>query len=249
VVNPKVLTLMRHLALPLMLFGAYAVATSLIPFVYLPPLPAIWDAGVEWVRTSWQTDIIPSVRNLAVGYAFGSFIAVVLGLWLGRNPLLRATFEPIATFVRSIPPIALIPVFILTFGIGDLMRIRVIAVATFLPVLVNAIDGAAQIDQALDDLAQTNHLTGRDRVFSIILPGALPQILTGMKTSLIIAIIMIFTSELLGATNGIGAFILESQRIFDIPGLWAGTLFLTLLGFVLSRLFDVAEERLLAWRL
>lgn len=246
--DKRLLELAKVVTLPLACIALYWVASSTTGSVFLPTPPEIGSAMVEWVQSSWQKDIVPSIRNLVVGYVIGSLAGIALGILLGRNPAIRWIVEPVATFVRSIPPIALVPIFMLSLGIGDFMRVTVIAVGVFFPVLVSAIDGAAGIESALDDVVAVNHISKRDQLFDIIIPGAMPQILTGMKTSLTIAIILIFTSELLGATSGIGAFILESQRFFAMPSLWAGTLLLGLLGLVLSWLFEVAETRLLAWR-
>lgn len=238
----------KYLALPLILLAAYALITTMLSFVYFPSPLAIWEALISWLSSRWDIDVLPSIRNLLVGYAIGCALGATLGIVLGLNRTLREIIEPIATFVRSIPPIALVPIFILALGLADSMRISVIATGAFFPVLVNAIDGAAGVDPVLRDVAKTQRLKRRFIIGSIVIPSALPQILAGMKTALTISIILIFTSELIGATDGIGAFILQSERFFAIPALWAGTLLLGLLGFVLSRLFDLVESRALSWR-
>ena len=241
-------SVLAPLALPAALLALYAVLTSLFSFVYLPGPLAIWEALSGWVVGNWATDIVPSIRNLLTGFVIGSALGIAVGLALGTNRILRELFEPLATFARSVPPIALIPIFMLLLGVDDSMRIAVIATGAFFPVLINAIDGVQGIEPTLRDVARVHQLNRRVILTSIIVPGALPQILAGMKTALTISIILIFTSELRGSTNGIGAFILQSERFFAIPALWAGTLFLGLLGFLLSRLFDLVEERLLSWR-
>lgn len=240
--------LARQTVLPVVLLIVYAVPTTILDLIYLPSPQEIAVALFDWVTNRWQADIVPSLRNLALGFGLGTFFGAALGLALGMVPWLRETFEPLATFLRGIPPIALIPIFMLAMGVDDSMRIAVIATGAFFPVLVNAIDGAAQLDHTLRDMARVHHVRLHHYVKDIVLPGALPQILAGAKVSLTIAIILIFTSELRGASEGIGAFILQSDRFFAMAPLWAGTFFLGLLGFALMRMFAAVEGRLLAWR-
>lgn len=238
----------QHLALPVALLVLYAIPTTLIDFLYLPSPQAIFVALYEWIINRWRIDIVPSIANLMIGFGIGTLLGTAIGIALGMVRWLRETVEPLATFLRSVPPIALIPIFMIAMGVGDSMRIAVIATGAFFPVLVNAIDGAAQLEVTLRDMARVHHITIPYVIKDIVLPGALPQILAGMKVSLTISIILIFTSELRGASQGIGAFILQSDRFFAMAPLWAGTFFLGLLGFVLMRIFVAIEGRLLAWR-
>jgi ABC-type nitrate/sulfonate/bicarbonate transport system permease component len=115
------------------------------------------------------------------------------------------------------------------------------------PVLLNTIDGVTGIDPTLRETARVYGVGGRDRLRRIVLPAASPQIFAGMRTSLSLALILMVISEMVASTNGIGFFVLQSQRSFAIPEMWSGILLLGLLGYALNLIFVVVERRVLAW--
>ena len=115
------------------------------------------------------------------------------------------------------------------------------------PVLLNTIDGVTGIDPTLRETARVYGVSGRDRLLRIVLPAASPQIFAGMRTSLSLALILMVISEMVASTNGIGFFVLQSQRSFAIPEMWSGILLLGLLGYALNLIFVLVERRVLAW--
>ena len=108
-------------------------------------------------------------------------------------------------------------------------------------------DGVTGIDPTMRETARSYGVSGRDRLWRIVLPAASPQIFAGMRTSLSLALILLVISEMVASTNGIGFFVLQSQRSFAIPEMWAGILLLGLLGYALNLIFLLAERRVLAW--
>ena len=150
-------------------------------------------------------------------------------------------------FLRSIPPPALIPFAIVVIGVGDDMKVFIIAFVCLWPVLLNTIDGINGIDPTLKDTARVFGISGRDKLLRMTLPAASPQIFAGMRLSLSLALILMVISEMVASTNGIGFFVLQSQRSFAIPEMWSGILLLGILGYVFNLVFMIIERRVLAW--
>ena len=150
-------------------------------------------------------------------------------------------------FLRAIPPPALLPFSIVVLGVGNSGKIFLIAFVCVWPVLLNTIDGVTAIDPTLRETARVYGVKGMDRLRRIVLPAACPQIFAGMRTSLSLALILMVISEMVASTDGIGFFVLQSQRSFAIPEMWSGILLLGLLGYVLNVIFILVERRVLAW--
>ena len=172
------------------------------------------------------SDVVPSLVRLGLGYAIACFVAIALGLALGLSRPLRRALDPVVQFLRSIPPPALLPFGILVLGVGNSMKVFIIAFVCVWPVLLNTIDGVAGVDPTLRETARVYGIGARDRVLRVMLPAAAPQIFAGMRTSLSLALILMVISEMVASTNGIGYFVLQSQRSFAIPEMWSGILLL-----------------------
>jgi ABC-type nitrate/sulfonate/bicarbonate transport system permease component len=114
-------------------------------------------------------------------------------------------------------------------------------------VLLNTMDGIGGIDHTLLDTARVYQIGARDRILRIMLPAAGPQIFAGLRTSLSLSLILMVISEMVASTNGIGYFVLQSQRTFAIPEMWAGIVLLGILGYVLNLIFLLVERRVLRW--
>ena len=193
------------------------------------------------------SDVWPSLRRMAIGYAVAVVLGVAIGTALGTSRTLRRAVSPIVEFLRSIPPPALLPFAIVVIGVGDDMKIFIIAFVCIWPVLLNTIDGINGIEPTLRDIARVYGVSGRDRLLRMTLPAASPQIFAGMRLSLSLAVILMVISEMVASTNGIGFFVLQSQRSFAIPEMWSGILLLGILGYLLNLIFVIVERRVLAW--
>ncbi len=135
----------------------------------------------------------------------------------------------------------------MVIGVGNSMKVLIIAFVCLWPVLLNTIDGITGIDPTLNDTARVYGVRGLTRLRLVVLPAAGPQIFAGMRTSLSLAVILMVISEMVASTNGIGFFVLQSQRSFAIPEMWSGILLLGILGYVLNVIFILVERRVLAW--
>jgi ABC-type nitrate/sulfonate/bicarbonate transport system permease component len=233
---------------PLALIGLWAVWSAGSETFYYPPLTDILETfGETWIFERVGSDVVPSLLRLGAGYVIAVVAAVLVGIPLGLNRTARRAASPIVEFLRAIPPPALLPLAIVVIGVGNSMKIAIIAFVCLWPVLLNTIDGIRGIDPTLNDTTRSYGVRGLTRLRLVVLPAASPQIFAGMRTSLSLAVILMVISEMVASTNGIGFFVLQSQRSFAIPEMWSGILLLGILGYVLNVLFLLIERRVLAW--
>jgi ABC-type nitrate/sulfonate/bicarbonate transport system permease component len=140
-----------------------------------------------------------------------------------------------------------VPAAILILGLGDASRIAVIAFGLCFPILVNTAEGVRGIPLEVRDTASMLHVGRVERALRIYLPAALPSIMAGLRIAVSLGLVLVIVSEFVGEQNGIGYYLVIKQSEFDFPALYAGILFLGLLGYVLNRLFLLVERRVLAW--
>jgi ABC-type nitrate/sulfonate/bicarbonate transport system permease component len=244
----RVLELALEIAVPIALVAILWAWTAQSTTFYYPPLSDVLERFRDtWVFERFGSDVWPSLRRMAIGYGVAVVIAVLLGTALGSSRWLRRACSPIVVFLRSIPTPALLPFAIVVIGVGDDMKVFIIAFVCLWPVLLNTIDGIQGIDPTLREIARVYGVSGRDRLLRMTLPAASPQIFAGMRLSLSLAVILMVISEMVASTNGIGFFVLQSQRSFAIPEMWSGILLLGILGYVLNLVFVIIERRVLAW--
>jgi ABC-type nitrate/sulfonate/bicarbonate transport system permease component len=166
---------------------------------------------------------------------------------MGSSRRVRQALEPLVELLRATPAIALVPALIVILGVGDRMRIAVIAFGVVFPVLVNSMDGVRAAPPELHETASLLRLGRAERILRVDLPAALPSIFAGLRVAGSIGLVMVVVSEFVGGGDGIGHWILVEQQQFDIPAMYAGILFLGLLGFVLNGVFVLVERRALSW--
>jgi ABC-type nitrate/sulfonate/bicarbonate transport system permease component len=244
----RALPIALEIAVPVALLVVWGVWSAQAQTFYFPPLTDILEQFRDtWLFERVGSDVLPSLARLGAGYALAVLAGVLAGIPLGLSRTARRAASPLVEFLRAIPPPALLPPAIVLIGIGDTMKVLIIAFVCVWPVLLNTIDGITGIDPTLNDTARVYGVRGADRLRRIVLPAASPQIFAGMRTSLSLAVILMVISEMVASTNGIGFFVLESQRSFAIPEMWSGILLLGILGYVLNLVFVGVERRVLAW--
>lgn len=236
------------LGLPTVLVIVWWVTSERADSFYFPPLSEIVGLfGPTWFESDRIThDVLPSIGRLLIAYALALVIGVALGVAIGSSRSLRTITEPVLEFFRAVPPPVLIPVLMLFLGIGAPMKIWVIVFGTVWPILLNTIEGVRAFDEVLRDTVRSYRL-GRRRRLGIVLRGASPQIVTGARQALAIAVILMVLSEMFAANEGLGYTVVFFQRSFAIPEMWTGIIVLGLLGVTLSLIFRLIERRLLFW--
>ncbi|MFE5211471.1 ABC transporter permease [Streptomyces sp. NPDC056600] len=235
-------------ALPAVLLALWWFASADSTDVYRPPLRTVLAAFPDvWNAERLRADLVPSLVRLLSGYALAAVAGVALGTLIGSYRKVRAFCEPVLEFLRAVPPPVLVPVIMLFAGIGDGMKIVVIAVGCVWPVLLNTVEGVRAVDAVMTDTSRSYGITGAARLRYLVLPSASPQIFAGLRQSLSIGIILMVISEMFAASNGLGFAVVQFQRGFAIADMWTGILVLGLLGFLLSVLFQLVERRVLSW--
>jgi ABC-type nitrate/sulfonate/bicarbonate transport system permease component len=236
------------LGLPAVLLTTWWFASAQSTNVYYPPLRTILRTFRQvWFSERLRDDVLPSVLRLLGGYALAAVLGIAIGVLIGESRTVRGVVEPVLEFLRAIPPPVLVPVLILLAGIGDTMKVLVIASGCIWPVLLNTTAGVRATDEVLADTAECYRVRGPARLRYLVLPAASPQIMTGLRQALSIGIILMVISELFAANNGLGYAVVQFQRGFDIPEMWSGIVMLGLLGLVLAGLFALAERWILGW--
>lgn len=214
----------------------------------VPPASDVAERAWEiWPSREFRTEVAASVKRLAAGFVIGSGIGIAVGLLMGSWVAARQALEPLVELLRATPTIAIVPALVVVLGLGDGMRIAVIAFAVCFPVLVNTVQGVRAVSPEARDTAAMLHVRPAERVLRIYFPAALPSVVAGLRIALSIGLVAVVISEFVGEQNGIGHFIRFQQSQFSVPEMYAGILFLGLLGLVLNGIFLLVERRVLAW--
>ncbi|WP_169545155.1 ABC transporter permease [Sneathiella aquimaris] len=190
-----------------------------------------------------------SLQRLIVGWISGSLLGLAFGLAAGLFSLARGGIVPLVAAIFPIPKIALLPLFIIWFGIGEESKIATILFGTFFPTVIAVYGGVDNVDRGLIRMGQSFNLSWWSIVWKIILPGAMPAILSGFRISASIGIILLVAAEMIGAEYGIGAYILLAGNLMALDQLVAGVTILSVLGLSVSWLIGRAERFLLRWRI
>jgi len=233
---------------PLALLVLWGVLSAGSTTYYFPPLTDIFTAFKDnWLFSRVGSDVVPSLTRMFAGLGIAIVVGVVAGLLLGLSRRARLAADPILEFLRAIPPPALLPFAILVVGVGDGMKIFIIALVCLWPILLNTIDGVTGVDPTLRETTRVYGVPRGDRMWRVMLPAASPQIFAGLRTSLSLALILMVISEMVASTNGIGYFVLQSQRTFAIPEMWSGIFLLGILGYTFNAGLVLIERRVLRW--
>jgi ABC-type nitrate/sulfonate/bicarbonate transport system permease component len=233
---------------PAVLIAAWWIASADSQSFYFPPLQAILQTfGKLWFSPQALANIVPSLWRFSVGYLAAALLGIAIGVPIGLSRNLRNVLEPVLEFLRAIPPPVLVPVLILFAGIGNEMKALVIVFGCIWPVLLNTVAGVRSLDEVLAEVVRCYRIGRLARLWHFVLPGASPQIFTGLRQSLSIGIILMVVSEMFAASDGIGFVLVQYQRTFAIPEMWSGIILLGIIGIVLSLIFRAIEAWLLGW--
>jgi NitT/TauT family transport system permease protein len=236
------------------LLGAVAlwqigVSAGLIPTVFLPAPASI--ARALWALTVsgelWR-HLSASLMRLAVGWVVGTVFGIGMGLAVGLWSALRSPGMALVSALFPIPKIALVPLFIIWFGIGEGSKLATLAFGVFFPTVIATVGGVDNVPRGLIRMGQSFGLSHAAIVRKILLPAALPAILSGFRVTTSIAIVLLVAAEMIGAERGIGAFVLSAGNLYDTDNLLAGIVVLSLLGLTVSWIIGHLERIFLRWR-
>jgi ABC-type nitrate/sulfonate/bicarbonate transport system permease component len=240
-----------------------AAVGSLVGFV------ALWQlaSSLAWVSPIFMPspmEVAASLRRMAAGelwghlgaslgrlmggYLIGMSAGIAFGLSLGLFTVMRSAGIALVSALFPIPKIALLPLFILWFGIGEGSKIATIAFGTFFPTVIATYGAVDNVDRSLVRMGRAFGLSSSDIVLKIVVPGAMPGILSGLRIAASIGIVLLVAAEMIGANRGIGALVLTAGNLMQTDQLVAGVAVLSVLGLTVAGILGALEKWLLAWR-
>jgi len=212
------------------------------PWLVVGSLADLAAKGQLWIH------VRATLERVAVGFATGAGLGVALGLAAGHLRVVRDVVEPVVEMLRPIPPLAVLPLFIVWVGIGEPSKVGFITYATFFPIFLTTVTGVRQIDPLLLRAAQSLGARGPRLFVRVILPAALPDILTGLRLGVALAFFVIVISEFIGAEHGLGYLINDGRNFFLVPQMLGAAVVLGLLGYAGNGLVRLLERRLTRWQ-
>lgn len=231
------------------LFFEYAVRSGLISPVAFAAPSTIFYTLVELTRSGelWR-NLAPSLRRLFVGATLGILAGVSVGLLMGLFTYVRAGLIGLIAALFPVPKIALLPLFVVWFGIDEASKYALLTFGIFTPTVVATYGAVDNVDRTLIRMGQSFNLSSWSIIWKIVLPGSLPGILSGLRISLSIGIILLVAAEMIGAEFGIGAYINNAGAYYNLPQLFAGVVILSLFGLIINWVISRIERHFLRWR-
>ncbi len=232
----------------------FVSSAGLVSAAKLPPPTQVWSTAVSLATTTsaaygtLQGNMLASLERVAVGFACGAIVALVLAITAGLSRLGENAVDPLMQMLRTLPLFGLIPVFIVWFGIGELPKVLLIAMGVAIPLYLNTFAGIRNVDAKLAELGRVLHLTRRELVTQIVLPGALPQVLVGLRQSLGVGWLALVVAEQFNTNAGLGYMISQATQFSRNDVIFVALLVYCALGLLTDALVRLLERRALSWR-
>ncbi|MDR0447717.1 MAG: ABC transporter permease [Treponema sp.] len=233
--------------MPLIIIVIWVILSSLdLLNPYLVPSPArVWNAALGLIVSGdLLGHIAVSLVRVWGGYALSVCCALPLALLFHESPVLRRIFHGLFEMIRAVPPLAMIPLLILWFGLGEGSKLAVILLASFFPVFLNAQSGFDTMDSNWLELSRSLELSFPRHLFSVLIPASLPQIITGLRLGFGYAWRALLGAELFAAASGLGYLITDSQAMARIDRVFVGIISIGILGAFFDALLRFLARRL-----
>lgn len=242
--------LLRLLSPILFVLSWYLLSASgAVSTTKLPDPGLVWDALTEMIRTGELFDALRvSLWRAAQGFAIGASIGLVLGILVGLSRLGEQLLDPMLQMLRTVPFLAMIPLFVIWFGIGEAPKIALIAGACIFSMYLYTFLGVRNIDPKLIEAGEVFGLNRRQIILRIVLPNSLPGVLSGVRYSLGVSVLALVAAEQINATSGIGYLIIQAGYVLRTDIVIAGVMVYAGLGLLVDVLVRVLERILLPWR-
>lgn len=197
-----------------------------------------------------QGHVLASLIRVLMGFGFAVVLAVPIGVLMGSSRTFDGVLDPLVEAIRPVPPLAWLPLAVLWFGIGYFSGAFIILLGVFFPVLLNTVSGVKGVDPHLSEAALTLGARRRTVVARVLVPGAMPSIITGVRIGLGIGWMTLIAAELAGVKSGygLGYMILTGRDVGRYDLVVAGMVVIGVIGFLMDLLIKLAEKRLLRWR-
>jgi NitT/TauT family transport system permease protein len=192
-------------------------------------------------------NIMASLRRMAIGFGVGVIVSIPLGLMMGRSRIVAAFFNPLLMVTYPVPKAALMPIIMLWLGVGDLAKMLVIFLGVSLPVIFHSFQGAKAVEEKMLWSGAAMGLSAAQRMIRIVLPAALPEILTGCRTGLVLALITMVTSEMIARQSGAGNLLFNALDMGQYDTVYAMIIIVGAMGIGLDAAFEKLRGRLVKW--
>ncbi|RKN07400.1 ABC transporter permease [Streptomyces radicis] len=223
-------------------------SSGLIPPATLPALSDVIDAGTYLAETGdLQRNVLISLRRIAIGFALGATAGLLLGFAVGMSAIAEGLFDRSLQMVRTIPHLALVPLMIAWFGIGELPKVLLVALGTLFPVYLNTVNGIRGVDPRLIELGRSYGLGPLGVIRRVVVPGALPSILTGIRYALGVAWLTLVVAETIASRDGIGFLAQNAREQLRTDQIVLAILLYALAGFLADLLVRLVERFALPW--
>jgi NitT/TauT family transport system permease protein len=187
------------------------------------------------------TDVLATLSRFLVGYAMGVIPAIIIGVTLGLFSRVRQLISPIFQALYPVPKIAIFPLILFIFGVGEMSKYVIIAIGAFFPVLFNTLSGIVQMPQIYSDVAHNAGANPIQRCVTVIFPAVLPNIFTGLRLAAGVSYVLIAAAEFVGAKSGVGYYIWMSWETFTVGEMFAGIIVISTMGYLTLLLLDGLE--------
>jgi NitT/TauT family transport system permease protein len=192
-------------------------------------------------------NILASLRRMSIGFGVAVLVSIPLGLLMGRNRAVASFFNPLLMVVYPVPKAALMPIIMLWIGVGDLSKTLVIFLGVSLPVIYHSLEGAKAVEEKMLWSGAAMGLSAAERMVRIVLPAALPEILTGCRTGLVLALITMITSEMIARQSGAGNILFNALDMGEYDTVYAMIIIIGTMGICFDATFELMRARLVRW--
>lgn len=192
-------------------------------------------------------NILDSVRRMTIGFAAAIPVSIALGLMMGRSRLAACLLNPLLMVIYPVPKAALMPIIMLWLGVGDASKILVIFLGVSLPVIYHSYQGGRAVEEKMLWSAAAMGMSARSRLMRVVFPAALPEIMVGCRTGLVLALITMVTSEMIARQNGVGNILFNALDMAQYHAVYGMIVVIGVLGFVLDVAFQALRGRMVAW--
>ncbi|MCE0553952.1 ABC transporter permease [Bacillus thuringiensis] len=247
--NVKVLV--RAITIPVIILIIWQLAGvfGLVSKTVLPTPLDIFLAFQELIKTGELFGHLSiSVFRAAAGFFIGGGLGIILGTIVGFSTRSEQYLDPSVQMLRTVPHLAVAPLFVLWFGFGETSKVLLIADGAFFPLYVNAFLGIRGVDSKLFDVARVLEFSKRKLITKLILPAALPNLLLGARLSLGVAWVSLVVAELMGSTEGIGYMIMDARQFSNTDIVFVGIIIFAFVGKFSDSLVRLLEVKFLRWR-
>jgi NitT/TauT family transport system permease protein len=243
--------LLLSILTPIVLMACWEAAArgGLLDARLFTPPTKIVERGAQMIADGELWDhIVATTGRLLAGFVVGSALGVVAGLAMGVWRPVRAALGPTFTALYALPKIAILPLLLLIFGLTETPKVLAVVISVFFVVQINTLAGIVQIDARILEAARAYKATGWRLFRYILLPGAIPAIMTGLRVSAGMSVIVITAVEFVASNDGLGYLIWNSWQLFQPQDMYVGLITVSLLGALLTGLIIILERALLPWR-